>query len=74
MADPRAAAARDAHRLAVELDAQAVQHRARRDHLVRTLRAEDQQRWTYAALAAAVGCSPELVAAILAGRTGRRRA
>lgn len=47
-------------------------HRTQRDRLIRQLREEDPDRWTYPALAAAVGCSPELVAAIIKGRTGRQ--
>jgi hypothetical protein len=70
MSDARAALAREAHRLAGEAEQRAAQHRAHRDQLVRQLRREDPQRWTYPALAAAVGCSPELVAAIVKGRTG----
>lgn len=70
MSDPRASQAREAHRLAGEARALAVRHRSVRDRIVRQLRAEDPQRWTYVALAAAVKCSPELVAAIVKGRTG----
>lgn len=71
--DARAVAAREAHRLAGQADALAEQHRQRRNHLIRQLRAEDPQRWTYPALAKAVGISPELAAAIVKGRTGRGR-
>lgn len=60
--------AREEHRLAGESEQLASQHRSRRDRLIRQLRAEDPQRWTYPALAAAVKCSPELVAAIVKGR------
>ena len=70
MSDARAALAREAHRLAGEAERRAAQHRARRDQLIRQLRRDDPRRWTYPALAAAVGCSPELVAAIVKGRTG----
>jgi hypothetical protein len=69
MSDARAAQAREAHRLAGEADRLAAQHRMQRDRLVRQLRADDPGRWSYSALAAAVGCSPELIAAILKGRT-----
>lgn len=48
-----------------ELTGQAGRHRAQRDQLVRQLRAEDPEYWTYPALARAVGCSPELVAYII---------
>jgi len=63
--------ARESHRLAGEALRQAEQYRDQRDRLIRLLRAEDPKRWTYPALAAAVGCSPELVAAIVKGRTGK---
>lgn len=70
MSDARAVQAREAHRLAGEAERLAARHRAQRDRLVRQLRAEDPARWSYTALAAAVGCSPELIAAIVKGRTG----
>ena len=63
--DARAQQAREAHRASLALLEQAGQERERRDHLIRQLRAEDPARWTYAALAKAVGCSPELVAVIV---------
>jgi hypothetical protein len=69
VADPRARQAREFHRLAGEAVALAERHREQRDRLIRQLRAEDPARWTYPALAAAIGCSPELVAAIVKGRT-----
>ncbi|QYN38508.1 hypothetical protein K1T35_15555 [Pseudonocardia sp. DSM 110487] len=69
MSDPRAVQAREAHRLAGDAERLAAQHRAQRDRLVRQLRAEDPARWSYTALAGAVGCSPELIAAIVKGRT-----
>jgi len=65
MSDPRAAHAREEHRLAGAADRLAAQHRAQRDRLIRRLRTEDPRRWTYAALGAAVKCSPELAAAIV---------
>lgn len=68
--DPRAALAREAHRLSLEADALAARHRQQRNSLIRALRAEDPMRWTYLALAQAVGIKPELVAAIVQGRTG----
>jgi hypothetical protein len=64
--------AREAHRLAGQSDALANQHRDMRNRIVRQLRAEDPQRWTYAALAAAIGISQESIAAIIQGRLGRR--
>ena len=69
MSDARAVQAREAHRLAGDAERLAAQHRAQRDRLVRQLRADDPARWSYTALAAAVGCSPELIAAIVKGRT-----
>ena len=63
--DPRAARARELHRKAAEADAVAARHRAERDRLVRTLREEDPDRWSYGALAEAIGCSRELVALVL---------
>jgi hypothetical protein len=69
MSDARAVQAREAHRLAGLAADQAGQYRVQRDRLIRQLRAEDPQRWTYPAIARAVGCSPELVAAIVKGRT-----
>jgi hypothetical protein len=38
--------------------------RAERDQLIRRLRAEDPQKWSYGALAAALGCSRELIALV----------
>jgi hypothetical protein len=70
--DARPALAREAHRLAGQADALAGQHRETRNRLVRQLRAEDSDRWTYAALAAAIGISEESIAAIIQGRLGRR--
>lgn len=72
MSDPRAVQAREAHRLAGLSEDVAGRHREQRDRLVRQLRAEDVDRWTYPSLAAAVGCSQALIAAIVKGRTGRR--
>lgn len=69
VSDARAQQAREHHRAAVADDQSARQHRDQRDRLVKQLRAEDSERWTYPALAAAVGCSPELIAAIIKDRT-----
>jgi len=63
--DIRAQQAREHHRLSDDLTGQAARHRAQRDQLIRQLRAEDPDAWTYPALARAVGCSPELVAHII---------
>jgi len=46
----------------------AERHRQQRDALVRQLREADPHTWSYSALAAAVGCSKELIAAIIKGR------
>jgi hypothetical protein len=53
------------HRLAAEADALAASRREERDRLILQLRAEDPQRWSYTALAQALGCSRELVALVL---------
>ena len=63
--DVRAAQAREENRLAAENERSAGLHREMRDRLVRQLRAEDPARWTYPALAKAVGVSPELIAHIV---------
>lgn len=67
--DIRAQQAREAHQAASRAVAEAAQHRTRRDQLIRALRAEDPVRWTYRALAAAVGCSEELAGKIVTGGT-----
>ncbi len=64
VADPAAARARELHRKAAEAEQLAAQYRAERDRLVLHLRAQDPQRWSYGALAAALGCSRELIALI----------
>lgn len=69
--------ARELHRRAGEHAQLAGQFRAQRDELIRRLHRED--RMTYAQLAAAVGCSPDLIKSICLGRVGpgtrgRRRA
>ncbi|WP_258725525.1 hypothetical protein [Cellulomonas sp. NS3] len=62
--DPRASRARELHCKAAEADEVAARYRAERDRLILQLRAEDPERWTYTAIAAALGCSRELVALI----------
>lgn len=62
--DVRAVQARKAHAAASVADAAAASQRAQRDELVRALRRDDPKRWSYGALAGAVGCSPELIAYI----------
>ena len=68
VSDIRAQQAREHHRASAAAAALAEQHREQRNRLVRQLRESDPKRWTYPALARAVGCSPELIAAIIQGR------
>lgn len=68
VSDIRAQQAREHHRLSIETGEVADRHRTARNALIRVLRADDPTRWTYDALAKAVGCSPELVAAVVKGR------
>lgn len=68
MSDIRAQQAREHHRHSKDSERLAEQHRAARNALIRALRAEDPGRWTYPALAKAVGCTPELIAAVVKGR------
>ncbi|MFZ2164130.1 MAG: hypothetical protein WAV45_01580, partial [Propionibacteriaceae bacterium] len=70
VSDARAARARELHRKAVEADELAARQRAERDELIRRLREEDPKRWSYGALAAAIGCSRELIALVVK-RAGR---
>jgi hypothetical protein len=63
--DARAQQAREHHKAAGRTDHEADEHRQQRDALVRMLRAEDPDYWTYVKLASAVGCSKELVAVII---------
>lgn len=65
VSDARAARARELHRKAVEADELAARLRAERDQLILRLRAEDPKRWSYGALAAALGCSRELIALVV---------
>ena len=69
VSDARSQQAREHHRAQAAAEESAKRHRDQRNRLVKQLRAEDPDRWTYPALAAAVGCSPELIAAIVKGRT-----
>ncbi|OLF16390.1 hypothetical protein [Actinophytocola xanthii] len=69
VSDIRAQQAREHHERASAAAALAERHREQRNRLVRALRDADPRRWTYPALAKAVGCSPELIAAIVKGRT-----
>ena len=63
--DVRPSQARAAHAAAMRLEDQAGEQRAKRDALVRSLRAEDPGTWSYGKLAKAVGCSPELIAYVV---------
>jgi hypothetical protein len=79
VSDIRAQQAREHHRRSIEREDEAARERQQRDRLVRALRADDPKQWTYPALAAAVGCSPELIAYIVksagdTGEHGRERA
>lgn len=65
VSDARAQQARQHHQAAARALEDAGRHREQRDQLVRSLRREDPKRWTYPALAKAVGCSPELIAWIV---------
>lgn len=69
VSDARAQQAREHHRAQAAAEALAKRHRDQRNRFVRQLRADDPDRWTYPALAKAIGCSPELIAAIIKGRT-----
>lgn len=69
VSDARAQQAREHHRALADTLSGAEQHREQRNRLIRQLRTEDPAQWTYPALAKAVGCSPELIAAIIKGRT-----
>jgi len=68
VSDIRAQQAREHHRASAAATEEAERHREVRNELVRALRDSDPSRWSYAALAKAVGCSPELIAAIVKGR------
>lgn len=63
--DARAALARREHLAVQASESEADQHRVARDELIRALRRDDPGTWTYAALARAVGCSPELIAYVI---------
>ena len=71
MSDARVQQARSHQQAAIEARELANRHQDQRDRLISQLRQEDPARWSYAALAKAVGVSPELIAAIIKGR--RRR-
>lgn len=64
VSDLTAARARELHEQAAEAERHASRLRAERDRLIRQLRDEDSERWSYGALAKAIGCSRELVAQV----------
>ncbi|MBE5453470.1 hypothetical protein E3G52_000334 [Mycobacteroides abscessus] len=71
--DARAQQAREHHRLSGDASRVGAQHRDQRDALVRSLWDTEREKWTYAKLAAAVGCSAQLIQKIIDGRTGNTR-
>ena len=68
VSDLKAARARGLHDQASEAERRAADLRAERDRLIRQLRAEDEKRWSYGALAKAIGCSRELIAQVVKRR------
>ena len=64
VSDLRAARARELHEQVAEAERRAARLRAERDRLIRQLRDEDSERWSYGALAKVIGCSRELVAQV----------
>ena len=66
--DPLVARAAELHAKALEADAVAAQYRAERDEIIDRLRADGSGRWSYTALARALGCSRELIAQIVRRR------
>ena len=65
VSDARLARARELHRKAAEAEALAARQRAERERIMRQVRADDPKRWSYGALAKALGCSRELVALVI---------
>ncbi|MBM6978327.1 MAG: hypothetical protein I3J03_01220 [Actinomyces succiniciruminis] len=68
VSDPLAARAAELHAQALEADALAARYRSERDELIDRLRASEPKRWSYTALAQALGCSRELIAQIVRRR------
>lgn len=62
--DVWAARAAQLHEKAAEAERLAAQYRGERDALIRRLRADDEKRWSYGALAKVIGCSRELIAQV----------
>lgn len=73
VSDPRAVAAREANRDALQAEANASRLRRIRDENVRALRRDDPKRWTYDVLARAIGTSPETIAVIIKGDPRKHR-
>ena len=63
--DPLAARAAELHVKALAADAEAARYRAERDEIIDRLRRAEPERWSYTALARALGCSRELIAQIV---------
>ena len=68
--DPRVALARRLQREINNYTDERSNLIAQRNELIRRLRSENPRVWTYNVLARAVGCSPELIAAIVHERRG----
>ena len=66
--DPLAARAAELHAKALAADAEAARYRAERDEIIDRLRRAEPERWSYTALARALGCSRELIAQIVRRR------
>ena len=66
--DPLAARAAELHAKALAADAAAARYRAERDEIIDRLRRAEPERWSYTALARALGCSRELIAQIVRRR------
>ena len=66
--DPLAARAAALHATALAADAEAARYRAERDEIIDRLRRAEPERWSYTALARALGCSRELIAQIVRRR------
>ncbi|MFT3888824.1 MAG: hypothetical protein QM713_11760 [Arachnia sp.] len=64
ISDARLARARELHRQAIEAEELAARLRAERDALIKRLRAEDPETWSYGTIAAGIGCSRELIALV----------
>ena len=65
MSNTRLVMAQRAHDLANSSDRQAARYREQRDRAIREIWENERESWTYAKLAARIGCSPELIAHIV---------